>query len=78
MTICKGSLAVIKGINKFDLYSFIGEAMCESAALVTNHDDSISWHKRIGQTSEKSLQYLTKTYLMVVKFIHLISVITVF
>lgn len=53
--ICKGSLVVIKEVKKFGIYSLIGETNFEPVDLVSKHHDSMLWHKRIGEISEKDL-----------------------
>lgn len=38
--------------DRKNLFFTLGETMCEFDALVSNHDDNMSWHKRIGHISE--------------------------
>jgi len=58
----RGSMVVLKGVRRNNLYYLKGSMVTGQVATSTNSDDDCTrlWHMRLGHTGEKSLQDLAK------------------
>ena len=58
----KGSMVVLKGIRRNNLYYLNGSTITGQVATSTNSDNDCTqlWHIRLEHTGEKSLQVLAK------------------
>ena len=62
MKVSKGSMIVIKGIKKSGLYHLVGETVVGNAATasVSEDNNTMLWHMRLGLISERGLQILNE------------------
>ena len=62
MRVARGSLTVMKGIIKNELYTLIGQTVIDNASTVPKKDVGTTklWHHRLGHISHRGLQELQK------------------
>lgn len=66
LKVTKGSMTIMKGIIKNDLYTLIGKIVLDEAFVVQNqkHDKVQLWHFRLGHIGQKSIKELEKQDLL--------------
>ena len=62
LKIVKGSMILMKGIKKNEIYSLLGSTVVGSVASVvgSSMNNAMQWHKRLGHVSHRGLIELAK------------------